>query len=613
MPRVLLIFMLTLSAGIDWNAINGEAGECTDWGVDISGAVKGFDGEPARLRCPLVKSNSSLGHGSALTLSWYKTGPGDNRQESADFRQNNQRVSEEAERLWFWPAFANDSGNYACMLRNATRCLKVSVSLLVIEKKRGKCVNNEEMVFPVDLALGEMRNFTCPDTSGFSQAIASPSTAWYKGCDKIRSGGSPIDVIEGRLTFNIVRQHCAGNYTCVVNVARRGQNFTLTRTFHVTIIANQLTPSPPVLVQPKADLQVEVEYGQEVNITCKAFFHYIIGSNTSVWWFIDGRRAQEFGPTIQVFSSEERVVLKDKKITSVLSIRAVSAADIHRNYSCSAQNSKGLRTARVFLVKKASGYAVELGSGLGVTLLIVLTSVTVYYVWRFEIILFYRLHFGSDETLGDGKEYDAYVSYARSAEEEEFVLTTLRSVLENEYGYKVCIFDRDSLPGGVITDETLSCIWKSRRLVVVLSPNYMVHGTQALLELKVGTERMVSSGQFRVILVELRPVRKAGRVAELKRLKAVMTTIKWKGEKSRDLRSHFWKQLRVSLPTRGQRQMTRPPNTRLVYRQLDLDQPSPEASLNLSDTNNHVSPHEGPGNLVVTPVESRVAEPPILC
>lgn len=41
-----------------------------------------------------------------------------------------------------------------------------------------------------------------------------------------------------------------------------------------------------------------------------------------------------------------------------------------------------------------------------------------------------------------------YVSYARNAEEEEFVLLTLRGVLENEFGYKLCIFDRDSLPGG---------------------------------------------------------------------------------------------------------------------------------------------------------------------
>lgn len=48
----------------------------------------------------------------------------------------------------------------------------------------------------------------------------------------------------------------------------------------------------------------------------------------------------------------------------------------------------------------------------------------------------------------DDKEYDVYISYARNSEEEQFVLTTLRSVLENELGYSVCIFDRDSLPGG---------------------------------------------------------------------------------------------------------------------------------------------------------------------
>lgn len=41
-----------------------------------------------------------------------------------------------------------------------------------------------------------------------------------------------------------------------------------------------------------------------------------------------------------------------------------------------------------------------------------------------------------------------YISYARNSEEEQFVLSTLRSVLENELGYSVCIFDRDSLPGG---------------------------------------------------------------------------------------------------------------------------------------------------------------------
>ncbi|KAJ4919788.1 hypothetical protein JOQ06_004223 [Pogonophryne albipinna] len=110
----------------------------------------------------------------------------------------------------------------------------------------------------------------------------------------------------------------------------------------------------------------------------------------------------------------------------------------------------------------------------------------------------------------------------KGSEEELFVLSTLRSVLENELGYSVCIFDRDSLPGGTITDETLSFVSRSRRLLVVLGPGYASRGSQALLELQVGLDSMARGGQLRVIL----------------------------GDKSRDLTSRFWKRLRVELPVR---------------------------------------------------------------
>lgn len=56
----------------------------------------------------------------------------------------------------------------------------------------------------------------------------------------------------------------------------------------------------------------------------------------------------------------------------------------------------------------------------------------------------------------DDKEFDVYISYARNSEEEQFVLLTLRRVLENELGYSVCIFDRDSLPGGSEYSRVLS-------------------------------------------------------------------------------------------------------------------------------------------------------------
>lgn len=93
-------------------------------------------------------------------------------------------------------------------------------------------------------------------------------------------------------------------------------------------------------------------------------------------------------------------------------------------------------------------YTVELACGFGATVFLVVVLIVVYHVYWLEMVLFYRAHFGTDETILDGKEYDIYVSYARNVEEEEFVLLTLRGVLENEFGYKLCIFDRDSLPGG---------------------------------------------------------------------------------------------------------------------------------------------------------------------
>ena len=59
----------------------------------------------------------------------------------------------------------------------------------------------------------------------------------------------------------------------------------------------------------------------------------------------------------------------------------------------------------------------------------------------------------------------------------------------------------------VVTDETLSFIQKSRRLLVVLSPNYVLQGTQALLELKAGLENMASRGSINVILVQYKAVK----------------------------------------------------------------------------------------------------------
>lgn len=101
-----------------------------------------------------------------------------------------------------------------------------------------------------------------------------------------------------------------------------------------------------------------------------------------------------------------------------------------------------------------------------------------------------------------------------------------------------------------ITDETLSFVARSRRLLVVVSPGYASQGSQALLELKAGIDGMARGGHLRVILIQYKPVRRKGWVRELRRARVALALVRWQGDKSKELTSRFWKRLRVELPVR---------------------------------------------------------------
>lgn len=55
----------------------------------------------------------------------------------------------------------------------------------------------------------------------------------------------------------------------------------------------------------------------------------------------------------------------------------------------------------------APKYTVELACGLGATILLIVVLIVVYHVYWLEMVLFYRAHFGTDETVL-GKKLKAY-------------------------------------------------------------------------------------------------------------------------------------------------------------------------------------------------------------
>ncbi|XP_064157492.1 interleukin-1 receptor accessory protein [Anguilla rostrata] len=551
MPSLLAV-LLTVSVvvgrgGASEATPTQQSAQCRDLGAARVGVVRVYQGEVGRLGCPIFHDLSV----SSYSLFWYRVQPGQVLGQPVNLSLPGHRISAESGWLWFEPAVAEDAGRYVCALRNGTLCVKMGVRLEVLPRPSNVCVT-EAAADPhhVKVPLEEDKTLHCPDIQEYRLSHKDPYVLWFHKCNVIPARHPDREVKKNTLAIYSMLEMYQGNYTCVVSYQSGGRTLNFTRVITVRAVSSSRLNKTPIIYNPDRDQDYMVKLGAAARLDCRALVYDVEG-DPRVWWEVDGRRPEQLSDQrITNEDSYEEDDLLDRTMKTVLVIQKFSSQDLQREYTCHAQNSRGNATQRAKLKLQAHTPSVELGCGLGAVLVLVLILFVVYRVFRLELLLLYRAHCGPDASDADGKEYDVYISYARNSEEEQFVLLTLRRVLENELGYKVFIFERDSLPGGTITDDTLSCLGRSRCLMVVLSPRYMVQGTQALLELKAGLDSMAQAGDLRVILVQYQPLARDGWVRELRRARLALAVVRWKGEKSSDVSSRFWKQLQLELPVR---------------------------------------------------------------
>lgn len=111
-----------------------------------------------------------------------------------------------------------------------------------------------------------------------------------------------------------------------------------------------------------------------------------------------------------------------------------------------------------------------------------------------------------------------------------------------------------------VTEETLQFVSRSRRLLVILSACSAFRDPQALLEVRAGVSAMLHGGSVKLVLIQFKPTHlsrdKSNKqdthkcVKELLRARIALALVRWEGEKSTSLSSHFWKKLRLQLPVR---------------------------------------------------------------
>ncbi|XP_071371864.1 interleukin-18 receptor accessory protein-like [Centroberyx affinis] len=128
----------------------------------------------------------------------------------------------------------------------------------------------------------------------------------------------------------------------------------------------------------------------------------------------------------------------------------------------------------------------------------------------------------------------------------------LPRVLEDQWGYRLCLLDRDLLPGGAYTEDVVHALQRSRMLICVLSADYLSN-SNALFVLESGIQALLQGSQLKLLLIWTR-----GTAASLGQLDPplpplvwralkVLPALHWASRKPARANSNFWSSLRKAI------------------------------------------------------------------
>ncbi|KAK2516069.1 Il18rap [Columba livia] len=376
--------------------------------------------------------------------------------ETLEAIKENSNIILQGDALWFKPVRDSASGVYICMIWEKIPCLKMVLE--VQTKKAAKCSGYETNT--LSLLAGNGNSITCPGTKCYSH-MKRRDVKWYKGGHQIKSrkNRQSLKLKHNEIYLNPTYEEDAGTYVCDYTLNDNTTNWTMRTTVTVEVIAKN-TIHPPNLLYPNGVMILEVELGKPLELECRVQFGFEKDSTMRVTWKRNNKEnIQE--KLIQETSFYSKG-LKGHTLLHVAKLKEVTERDFRSNFTCFAENSVGNATAVIQLKRKQR----------------------------------------------DGKEFDAFVSYAKldSCEsdstlisEEKFALELLPDMLENKYGYKLCILERDIIPGGAYTDEVVTAIKHSRRVIIILSPAYI--SGPSIFELQAAVNCALEDKNIKLVLI----------------------------------------------------------------------------------------------------------------
>ncbi|XP_067842789.1 interleukin-18 receptor 1-like [Heptranchias perlo] len=259
-----------------------------------------------------------------------------------------------------------------------------------------------------------------------------------------------------------------------------------------------------------------------------------------------------------VYESPVRTFTEDNRTFMItpLVFNEIKAEHLNRSFQCVLVCPEADAFGDVILLEKGKNDIGPKVLLLIMTIAVFIILAVVYIEFKIYFALCFRDLTARDETLHDSKEYDAYVLLLKSDEnllsakgEETFALELLPAILEQQFGYRLCIFERDVLPGGASADDILSYINKCRRLIIILCAERMADDS-SIYELMIGLHQALVERLIIPILIEYNPIRDITFLPEsLQLILRSNRTVKWRSA-SLSQNSCFWKKMRYLMPAK---------------------------------------------------------------
>ncbi|XP_045910604.1 interleukin-1 receptor type 1-like isoform X3 [Micropterus dolomieu] len=445
---------------------------CTNYKVQFE-RVYSVPGDMAMLNSTLVSPDVFSFTTVPYNITWYDSKTG------REMSNQTGRILVYRETLWFLNMTLDDDGEYVSILRTPSRCYRQATKLVVELPNAGECGRPRKAI--QTLMRGVTDSLSCPLKDYINKLNSyniTSSIKWYRDCDPIVDGTGKYTYWDTtHLKIDGVEPQNNSLYTCTLTFTLGGITGSVSETIDAWVrVEYNLVPE----VHEPANEIFKAQIGSNFSKQCRVFVPSVGSPSVDIFWLVRGVLIFNTNPSERVYTSNKRLWNQDVPRKGVwferqLLVSELREEDFHINYTCRAYSARGNPEGYFTLLPEDPNIILPIGFMLGSVTVLFIISVTIYYLFKVDIVLWFRRAFPvlySNKEL-DGRLYDAYVAYPQpfsigfSKEVETFALHTLPQVLENACGYKLFIAGRDCRPGQAIVDSVEENIQASRRLLLL--------------------------------------------------------------------------------------------------------------------------------------------------